>query len=45
MLFQPVLLNDEAYELRVIQMHDFPKHWHADIEILYCIKGNFSVGV
>ncbi len=45
MFFQPVHLNDDAYELRITQSCIFPKHWHADIEILYCMRGSFSVSV
>ncbi len=45
MFFQPVNLNDDAYEFRTTQTCIFPKHWHADIEILYCMRGSFSVSV
>ena len=41
MFFQPVHLNDDAYELRLTHSCKFPKHWHADIEILYCMNGRF----
>ena len=45
MLFQPAILNDEGFSLRVLSMSPFPMHWHNDIEILHCISGRFGIAV
>ncbi len=45
MFIQPTLLSDEAFELSIKPMNDFPLHWHSDLEILCCIEGSYSMRV
>ncbi len=45
MFFQPTLLNDEAFDVSIKPMNDFPLHWHSDFEILCCREGTFGMRV
>ena len=45
MFFQPTLLNDDTFDIRMYTMNDFPIHWHSDLEILCCREGSFSMCV
>ncbi len=45
MFFQPTLLNDDTFDIRMYKMNDFPLHWHSDLEILCCREGSFSMWV
>ena len=45
MFYQKILTGITPYQLTVTTVHDFREHRHADIEVLYCISGNFNVTV
>ncbi len=43
MFFQPILLNDETFDIRVAQMGNYPSHWHSDLEMIFCREGTFDM--
>ncbi len=45
MFFQPILLNDETFDIRIARMGNFSLHWHSDLEIIYCLEGTFNIYV
>ncbi|MBQ8248753.1 MAG: helix-turn-helix domain-containing protein [Clostridia bacterium] len=45
MFFQPALLNDETFDVRISKMESYPLHWHSDLEILCCIEGTMNLSV
>ncbi|MBQ8248953.1 MAG: AraC family ligand binding domain-containing protein [Clostridia bacterium] len=45
MFFQPILLNDEAFDIRIANMGNFSLHWHSDLEIIFCREGTFNIYV
>lgn len=43
MFFQPIVLDKSGFQFKDLHEAKFPMHWHSDIEILYCGKGEFYV--
>ncbi len=46
MLYQPPLLEEASYfSTRSTGIWSFRQHWHHEIEILYCVRGQIQVGM
>lgn len=45
MLFQPFLTGEKPYDIRLLDLFQFPTHWHSELEILYCKKGSFTTEI
>ena len=45
MFFQPALLKEETFDIRITGIEPYPLHWHSDLEILCCIEGTINIQV
>ena len=43
MLYQTLLIGEHPYYVRAGTMHKFEEHRHSEIEIIFCLKGNFDI--
>ena len=43
MFFQPIVLDENGFQLKPLKDARYPMHWHSDLEILYCSEGTFYV--
>lgn len=43
MFFQPIALDKTGFQFKPLSTAKYPMHWHSDLEILYCRKGNFTL--
>ena len=41
-MFYQGLITTENPNASVVEMYTFPLHWHSEIEIIYCLTGQFS---
>lgn len=45
MLYQTIRSGARPYLATVIGMHEFPEHRHADLELVYCVRGFCEIGI
>lgn len=43
MFFQPIALDETGFHFKRLFTANYPLHWHSDLEILYCCKGDFTL--
>jgi quercetin dioxygenase-like cupin family protein len=44
-MYQPLLMGHEQFIARVSMLRGYPSHWHSEIEMIYCMSGNFRVKI